>query len=63
MKISTRVKIFWNRLWIRRDEFHKSLDLDFDIIKDMTTEERQAYHLDLAKRRQIAHQRDLERDK
>jgi len=55
------LKLFWNQLWIRRDEFHKSLDIDWEAIADLKGEKREAYYNDLAKRRHLAHMRDLER--
>jgi len=55
-----KVKLRWNRLWIRKDEFHPSLNSDFRIMLGMTKEEREAYQLDLVKRRDIAHRRDIE---
>jgi len=45
----------WNTLWIRKDEFHKSLDMDIEITRYMTGEQLRAYFKDLAIRRQIAH--------
>jgi hypothetical protein len=50
--------LFWYRLWIRRDEFHVSLDLNIhllwsdDLIRDYYTD-------DVVRRRQIAHTRKL----
>jgi len=51
----------WNRLWIRKDEFDKSLDMDFKAIMEMNEAEREDYLMDLVKRRMIAHDRDLDK--
>ena len=49
----------WHRLWIRKDEFHRSLDMDGAAMLEMNEQERSKYLADLARRREIAHQRDL----
>lgn len=54
-----RVRLLWQRLWVRRDEFHSSLDMDIVAMYNMTEAEREAYIWDLVKRRNIAHERDL----
>ena len=41
----------WHRLWIRKDEFHSSLDGDLRIILYLKTPERQKYYENLAFRR------------
>ena len=51
----------WNRLWIRKDELHPSLDLDSGHLANLSPEESDSYMLDLIRRRQIAHQRDLDK--
>lgn len=53
------IKLFWFRLWIRRDEFHPSLSTDAEAMMGMNPEEMAAYHDDIARRRAIAHKRDL----
>lgn len=53
------IKLQWDRLWIRQDEFHSSLDMDIFAMIDMSSKERDAYWEDLIKRRQIAHERDF----
>jgi len=50
-----RILLFWNRLWIRKDEFHSSLDLDTEAVSVMDEEERKDYLLDLNRRRTKAH--------
>jgi len=58
MKLTTRIKLFWDRLWIRKDEFHKSLNMDVMAMLDMNEKEQEEYLADLVKRRNIAHDRD-----
>jgi hypothetical protein len=53
-----RILLFWNRLWIRKDEFHSSLDLDIEAVSVMNEEERKDYFLDLNRRRAKAHRAD-----
>ena len=56
------IKLWWHRLFIRKDEFHSSLNMDAEAIMEMSREERNDYHEDLARRRQIAHERDIARE-
>jgi hypothetical protein len=53
-----RILLFWNRLWIRKDEFHSSLDFDIEAVSVMNEEERKDYFLDLNRRRTKAHKAD-----
>ncbi len=53
-----RLRLWWYRLWIRKDEFHKSLDMDIEAMLVMNKKEREAYIKDLIKRRDIAHRRE-----
>lgn len=53
------IKLLWYRLWVRKDEFHKSLNMDIDAMLDMTDAERKAYLNDLCKRRSLAHEREM----
>lgn len=62
MKCRTRLRLWWNRLWIRKDEFHSSLSLDIDAYSDMTSEEQGKYMTDLGRRRSRAHEADLVRE-
>jgi hypothetical protein len=59
----------WQTLWIRKDEFHPSLDRDVEVefrisslgngwLHGGITVER--YHLDLIRRRNIAHNRTID---
>ena len=57
------VKLQWNRLWVREDEFHDSLDMDACVLLDMSPKQRDEYINDLVKRRQTAHENDIVRSK
>lgn len=50
----------WSKLWIRKDEFHSSLNLDAESMLYMNEKEREKYTIDLIKRRNIAHKRGLD---
>ena len=56
-----RMRLIWHRLWIRRDEFHHSLDMDGRAIRWMNKKQCEKYIQDLIRRREIAHRRDLAR--
>jgi len=53
------IKLQWYRLWIREDEFHSSLEMDTEAMLVMSKKRLDSYLNDLAKRRHIAHERDL----
>ena len=53
------IKLQWDRLWVRKDEFHSSLNMDVNAMLGMSKKQRDAYIKDLCRRRQIAHERDL----
>lgn len=55
------IKLWWHRLFIRKDEFHECFNMDMEAMWDMTREEQDAYLNNLMRRRQIAHDRDLAR--
>ena len=50
----------WSKLWIRKDEFHSSLNLDAESMLYMNEKQREKYTIDLIKRRNIAHKRGLD---
>lgn len=56
-----RILLWWYRLWIRKDEFHDSLDIDLGAAFVMNDEELKKYKEDLYRRRDIAHRRDFEK--
>jgi hypothetical protein len=59
MRWRTRIRLWWSRLWIRKNEFHSSLDSDNNAVMEMSMEQRHKYQADLYCRRKIAHQRSL----
>lgn len=57
-----RIKLWWYRLWIRKDELHSSLDIDNQALAVMNKEERERYVDDITRRREIARKRALARE-
>ena len=57
--LSAKIKLWWQRLWVRKDEFHQSLNYDSEIAMYMCECEKARYSRDLVKRRSVAHERDL----
>ena len=57
-----RPRLLWHKLFIREDEFDKSLDMDGYAMMDMNKEDRKKYLNDLSRRRRIAHEQDMEND-
>lgn len=56
----SRLRLIWSRLWIRKNEFHNSLNYDYDFHATATPSQLKKYQADLGKRRAIAHQKDRE---
>lgn len=56
------LKLWWNKLWIRKDEFHPSLDLDFRAMLVMNKKQLDKYYADITRRRKIAHDREFKED-
>lgn len=56
--IRAKFRVFWARLWIRKDEFHWSLDFDVDAYEFMSDKGKVKYLDDLTFRRYMAHIRD-----
>jgi hypothetical protein len=50
----------WNKLWIRKNEFDKTLDMDSEMMMYMKKTEREKYMVDLVRRRNIAHERGMD---
>ena len=50
------IKPWWKRLWIRKDEFHSSLDTDY--LPGISQEEEDNYSKDVFRRRHLSHERD-----
>ena len=51
--------LWWYQLWIRKDEFHKSLDMDPDAVIEMNKKETKQYFANLTGRRKKAHQKGV----
>jgi len=62
-KICIRCKFVWYNLWIRKNEFHKSLNIDSETIYYGSEKFKEKYMKNLLKRRQAAHDGDLEKRK
>jgi hypothetical protein len=58
-KWGSKIRLAWNCLWIRKDEFHKSLSIDEVAMRKMTPKEKSDYLENLLKRRSAAHYRDI----
>lgn len=56
---NARVLLWWYQLWIRRNEFDRSLNNDQSARNAMSDAQRDEYDRDLARRRRTAHLRDL----
>ena len=54
-----RLKLWWYQLFIRKNEFHPSLNTDIEAMLVMNDEELEIYRNDLYRRRVIAHNRDI----
>jgi len=48
--LRTHLRLWWHRLWIRKDEFHRSLDMDCGAMLQMNPKQRQNYMSDLDNR-------------
>ena len=57
--IPVRLVTAWHRLWIRRNEFHSSLNIDVITMLNMDKIDRDRYLNNVTMRRQFAHLRDL----
>ena len=55
----SRLKLFWYRLYIRKDEFHQSLNIDIEAMLSMNKKQQHNYMEDLGRRRNIAHIREF----
>ena len=58
--VRSRMRLLWARLYIRKNEFHSSLDTDMDLLLTMNQKEQEWYFNDLARRRKIAHEREFQ---
>jgi len=55
----SRLRLMWAKAYIRKDEFHSSLDIDIEYLSTATEKQKESYFRDLVKRRNIAHERDF----
>lgn len=53
------IRFWWSKLWIRKDEFHPSLNSHAEYATTLSSKKRDAYWHNLMVRRSIAHERDL----
>lgn len=53
------IQLWWHKLWIRKDEFHHSLNMNGAAMLEMNEQEKEKYLADLVRRREIAHQKDM----
>ena len=53
-----RPKLISDKMFIRKDEFHRSLDIDCGAMMKMNAAQKANYLNDLTRRRNIAHNRD-----
>ena len=58
--LRSRSRLLWNKLYIRKDEFHTFLDIDLEALLTMNSKQQERYQLDLIRRRNIAHKKDIE---
>lgn len=59
-RLCSRIRVWWSFLYIRKDEFHSSLNMDGVAMLKMSKEERLKYLSELTRRRQLAHERGLD---
>ena len=57
-----RIKLWWHCLFIRKNEFHSSLNTDAEAMIVMDENEIERYYDDLGRRRAIAHRRSLAKE-
>lgn len=55
------LRLFWCRLWIRKNEFHWTLDIDREAFEGVDDVKKKAYFVDIARRQHLAHAKDPER--
>jgi hypothetical protein len=54
---------FWFKYILKNDEFNKKLDFDTDAYSKMTDAEKTTYSMELIRKRNLAHNLDLEKGK
>ncbi len=55
----TLIIMWWHELWIRKDEFHSSLDYKIKGLSNISAEKGEKYEKNLERRREFAHKRDI----
>lgn len=60
--IAARWRLWWQFLWVRKNEFHSTLNVNADLADKMCECERRRYSQEIARCRHIAHVLDLERE-
>ncbi len=59
-RFCSKIRVWWNFFWIRKNEFHSSLDMDGVAMLKMSDKERKKYLSELTRRRQLAHESSLD---
>ncbi len=49
------IRVWWCQLWLRKDEFHPSLNADSEVMLSLQGRDLDNYTQDLISRRQLAH--------
>ena len=57
--VRSRLRLWWAHLYIRKNEFHHSLNMDGEALITMNTKQKDKYMKDLIQRRKIAHERGM----
>ena len=60
VSLPTRQRLWWCKLWDRKDEFHPCYRLDTDIMRYLDPEKADEYYIDLITRRNRAHEREVD---
>jgi len=58
-KLIAKIRHSWYKSYIRKDEFHKSLDIDIDLLVNLNKDEKKRYMKNLVKRRNIAYNKNI----
>lgn len=60
IRFCSKIRVWWNFLWIRKNEFHSSLDMDGVAMLKMSDKEKKKYFSELTHRRQLTRESDLD---
>lgn len=58
-----KVRLWWRECWVRKDEFHPSLEVDIELIQGMDPLQLIRHRKDLVRRKIVAHRRYAETQK